>query len=80
MGAFNGQTPKRHRLWSNDENLLRIIVAKGGTLSRKAMKSLPGERLVKTYFDKSGKRRHVGIPERLKQSQPLDSIICFFQS
>ena len=30
MGAFNGNTAKRHRLWSNDRGLLQEIVKQGG--------------------------------------------------
>ena len=30
MGAFNGNTAKRHRLWSNDQGLLQEIVREGG--------------------------------------------------
>ena len=45
----------------------------GGQLSREALRSLPGstQGLVKKYIDKSGKRRHVGVPSRLKRSQYL---------
>lgn len=71
MGAFDGQTPKRHRLWSNDMSLLESISSIGGSMSRKAMQQLPGAPLVKKYIDKSGKQRRMGIPERLKQSQFL---------
>ena len=66
---FNGPTAKRHRLWSNDKKLLDEIVARGGTMTRSAMQLLPGKPLVKKYIDKSGKKRHVGIPDRLRSSQ-----------
>ena len=71
MGAFNGKTPKRHRLWSNDWGLLQEIHAIGGHMSRTAMQALPGQSLVKKYHDKHGKLRRVGIPARLKESQYL---------
>ena len=71
MGAFNGKTPKRHRLWSNDWGLLQEIHDIGGHMSREAMQSLPGQSLVKKYHDKNGKLRRVGIPARLKESQSL---------
>ena len=71
MGAFNGKTPKRHRLWSNDCGLLQEIYEIGGHMSRAAMQSLPGQSLVKKYHDKNGKLRRVGIPARLKESQCL---------
>ena len=73
MGAFDGPTAKRHRLWSNDKSLLEQIVSRGGTLTKAAMQSLPGKPLVKKYIDKAGRKRHVGIPDRLRQSQQLAS-------
>ena len=45
-------------------------------MSRDAMKSLPGDALVKKYHDKNGKPRRVGIPDKLKASQCLS---CIFQ-
>ena len=69
MGAFDGVTPKRHKLWSNDRSLLQQVVDKGGSMTKLAMQSLPGKALVKKYIDKRGQRRHVGIPDRLKKSQ-----------
>lgn len=45
-------------------------------MSREAMKCLPGARdgLVKKYIDKQGQPRRVGISEKLKASQCLDSL------
>ena len=42
-------------------------------MSRADMAKLPGRDnpLVKKYLDKAGKRRHVGIAHRLKESQFL---------
>ncbi len=37
------------------------------------LQKLPGTSLVHKYIDSAGKRRHVGIPQRLKQSQSLCS-------
>lgn len=73
MGAFQGQTPKRHRLWSNDFKLLEKVAEIGGSMSRADMAKLPGNDnpLVEKYLDKSGKKRHVGIAHRLKESQFL---------
>ena len=33
MGAFGGRTAKRHRLWSNCEELLQAVIDKGGRAS-----------------------------------------------
>lgn len=43
----------------------------GGHLSREVLRSLPGSQhgLVRKYIDKKGRRRHVGVPDRLKSSQ-----------
>ena len=71
MGAFQGKTPKRHRLWSNDKGLLDQIFNIGGYMSRESMQSLPGSALVRKYIDKQGQKQRVGIPSRLKQSQFL---------
>ena len=73
MGAFQGATPKRHRLWSNDSSLLQAIADVGGSMTREEMKNLSGASLVRKYIDSEGKKRHVGIPDRLKQSQSLCS-------
>ena len=45
----------------------------GGHMTRAALQSLPGAKdgLVKKYIDKAGKKRMVGVPERLKCSQSL---------
>lgn len=46
----------------------------GGHLSREVLRSLPGVKdggLVRKYIDKSGKKRHVGVAAKLKQSQRL---------
>ena len=73
MGAFEGGTPKRHKLWSNCENLLLAIYERGGTMTKDKMLKLGGKPLVKKYIDKYGRRRHVGIPENLRNSQNLGS-------
>ena len=43
-------------------------------MSREDMAQLPGKPLVKKYVDKNGKARRVGIPDRLKESQPLGNL------
>lgn len=44
-------------------------------MTRAALQALPGAEhgLVRKYMDKNGKRRHVGVPGRLRSSQCLDS-------
>ncbi|CAK9041660.1 unnamed protein product [Durusdinium trenchii] len=71
MGKFGGATAKRHRLWSNDYNLLQEIHHEAGSMTRAEMASLPGGPLVKRYVDKSGLVRCTGLKEKLKQSQLL---------
>lgn len=57
--------------------LFPLGILPGGHMSRAAMQSLPGTALglVRKYIDKSGKKRMVGVPERLKSSQPLVLIL-----
>lgn len=71
MGAFDGPTPKRHRLWSNSRKLLEGVWEVGGQMTREAMRSLPGGPLVKKYLDKNGVKRCVGLKDKLKSSQPF---------
>ena len=72
MKAFEGVTPKRHRVWSNDQVLLQHIFNAGGYLPKNTLQSGSAETaLVKKYVDKNGKVRRVGIPEKLKKSQCL---------
>ena len=42
-------------------------------MTRAEMQALPGAQngLVRKYIDKSGRKRHAGIPSLLKGSQPL---------
>ena len=47
-------------------------------MSREALRMLPGSSkgLVRKYIDKAGKRRHVGVPDKLKGSQCLAECIA----
>lgn len=74
MGAFNGPTAKRHRLWSNNSKLLGGIWKAGGHMSREALSALPGGPLVRKYTDKNGVARTVGLKDKLKASQLLEAI------
>lgn len=71
MGKFGGATAKRHRLWSNDHNLLQAIHSEAGHMRRAEMEALPGGPLVKKYRDKNGLVRCTGLKEKLKASQLL---------
>ena len=59
------------------QNQTYLILA-GGHMSREALRMLPGSSngLVRKYIDKAGKRRHAGVPSRLKGSQRLVEIIA----
>ena len=70
MGKFNGPTPKRHRLWSNDSVLLNLIASRAGYMSREEQAACT-VRTARTYHDKRGVKRRVGIKPALKESQIL---------
>ena len=78
MGKFNGPTPKRHRLFSNDRNFLQPISDIAGYMSR-LEQSQCKVKTARSYHDKQGVRRHVGNKETLRDSQKLcyNSKICF---
>ena len=71
MGKFGGATPKRHRLWSNDEWLLHRIAERAGYMSRAEQDACP-TKSTKKYIDKNGVRRCVGIKDVLQKSQWLN--------
>ena len=71
MGAIGGATAKRHRLWSNCKSILMEVDRRAGYLSRADMLNLPGGPLVRHYVDPSGRKRHAGIPGKLRDSQYL---------
>lgn len=70
MGKFNGPTPKRHRLWSNDENFLKLVAEKAGYMSRQEQ-SLCSTKTARSYLDRWGVKRHVGDKKALQESQNL---------
>ena len=80
MGRFGGETPKRHRLWSNDQLLLEGISCKAGYMFRAEQSQCPGQ-TTKKYVDRNGVKRHVGIKEALRNSQHLVSmeVISYFK-
>ena len=74
MGCFQGQTMKRHVIWSNDCKFIRSIVAAGGFLSASAKQALAGRALVIHKTDPvTGQKRFTGVKKRLKDSQ---SLVC----
>ena len=73
MGCFGGPTAKRHRLWSNDASMLEHICKGAAYMPGYLRNCLTGGGLVRKYCDKSGKRRYVGIPQKLRASQLLRS-------
>lgn len=77
MGKFNGPSPKRHRLWSNDSGLLDLIGSRAGYMSRIEQAACP-VRTARTYYDKRGVKRRVGNKEALRDSQTLFSTINGF--
>jgi hypothetical protein len=79
MGKFNGPTPKRHRLFSNDRDFLQPIADAAGYMSR-VEQSQCKVKTARSYHDKQGVRRHVGNKETLRDSQKLcfNPTICFY--
>ena len=71
MGRFNGPSPKRHRLWSNDLSILEAIHFKAGHMLRSEMQKC-NKQLVEIYTDVLGVKRRVGKKKELKDSQHLD--------
>lgn len=74
MGKYGGPTPKRHYAISNSPAIRTLDL---GPLHfwKDAVKSMAEQgvkpvRLVKTYFDKQGKKRYQGLPA-LKSSEML---------
>ena len=70
MGVFGSGSPKRHRLFSNDEQLLTKMCSKAGYMSRADQASC-SSKLVRKYIDKNGVKRCVGNKHALKQSAYL---------
>lgn len=75
MGIFGSGSPKRHRMFLNDNFLLERLCAKAGYMSR-ADQQLCDKKLVKTYIDKQGKKRCVGIKPALRESAYLSMYIA----
>ena len=72
MGLFDGPTPKKHRVWSNDYNLIAALLERAGTMPKALMDTFT-TKLVDTYVDRNGVKRRVGKKKELKASQTLVS-------
>ena len=67
MGIFGSGSPKRHRLFSNDEHLLVKLYERAGYMSR-ADQQRCDVKLVKKYIDKRGQQRCTGVRSSLRES------------
>ena len=83
MGKFGSGSPKRHRLLSNDEELLKRIQDRAGYMSRD-QQSQCSTKLVKKYIDKRGQSRCVGLKKELRESAHLAflrfQVVCYNQT
>lgn len=68
MGRFGARTPKPHRVWSNDGDLITLLCRRAGYMSREQQNACEG-RTVKKYVDVKGVKRHVGLKDELRASQ-----------
>ena len=68
MGCFGGDSPKRHRIWSNDCGLVEAICERAGYMSRADQEKCP-VKTTRKYIDRNGVKRCVGIKDALRQSQ-----------
>lgn len=74
MGRFGGKSPKPHIVFSNDQVLVQRILDRAGYMSRLEMSMCP-VRTTRTYTDKHGVKRCVGVKNVLRESQYLASCI-----
>lgn len=83
MGRFGGKSPKPHIVFSNDEVLVQRILDRAGYMSRLEQSMCP-VRTTRTYTDKHGVKRCVGVKDVLRESQYLAvfykefSMFCHF--
>ena len=78
MGKFGAPTPKRHMGWSNDEEFMQDLMARGGYLSTAECKEIGAAQLVRRGKNKGGVPTFTGA-KQLKKSQTLVSTyaLCF---
>ena len=70
MGCFRAATPKRHKVYSNNKQLLEDLHWRAGYMSKEDQAAFE-TKLVRKYIDKHGVRRCVGIRDKLRDSQHL---------
>ena len=68
MGMFRGETPKRHRLWSNCPVLINQVLERAGCMTEGKMGTFT-KTLCTKYIDRNGVQRRVGKKKELKESQ-----------
>lgn len=70
MGLFCSESPKPHIIYSNDEIITQRISERAGYMSREDQSRLP-TRTSKTYKDRFGVKRCVGLKKEMRESQHL---------
>ena len=76
MGRFAGRTPKPHRVWSNDSELVQVLINRAGYMSREQQRACSGQ-TTRKYIDSAGVKRCVGLKEELRSSQWACMPTCF---
>ena len=71
MGKFCGPSPKKHLGWSNDEEFMKGIVARGGFLTTAERDAFGQTKLVTKRSKADGSMAFTGVKKLLKQSQKL---------
>lgn len=79
MGQFNSASPKPHIIYSNDEAIIQQILDRAGYMSRQDQQRCPS-RTSRTYYDKLGVKRAVGLKKEMRESQYLALVGVFFSS
>lgn len=74
MGAFGAGSPKRHRLYSNDQKFLEKLSERAGYMPRAAQAACT-VKTVKKYRDKKGVLRCQGLKKELKESARLAHVV-----
>lgn len=77
MGQFNSASPKPHIIYSNDESIIQQILDRAGYMSRQDQQRCPS-RTSRTYYDKLGVKRAVGLKKEMRESQYLALVGVFF--
>ena len=70
MGKFNGLSPKPHIVFSNDREMVVSLCRKAGHMQKSDFAKCPVH-TAKTYVDKNGVKRSVGLKKEMRESQHL---------